>query len=142
MLAKGGSGLEFQKDQILRSDVRSGDIVLWGLTEERRRTIWSAKGPITADRDYKTFDETGVYLSVTSIFQVINFCRKIGAHLILVPTISAETLRLGLSHVPEFLNFPYKPKFSDYGTDGYHPGPLQHQMWADYILEKCFAEAS
>jgi hypothetical protein len=142
MLAKGGSGLEFQKDQILRSDILSGDIVLWGLTEERRRLIWTATGPMTAERDYKTFNETGIYLSVTSIFQVINFCRKIGAHLILVPAICSETLRLGLTHIPEFLNLPYRPTFSDYGTDGYHPGPLQHKKWADYILEKCFAKNS
>lgn len=141
MLAKGGSGLEFQKDQILRSDVRSGDIVLWGLTSELRRPIWTATGPDTKEWNHETFNETGIYLSVTSIFQVVNFCRKIGAHLILVPTINSETLRLGLIHMPEFLNFPFQPEVRDYGTDGMHPGPLQHKEWADYIMEKCFAKA-
>lgn len=140
MLAKGGSGLEFQKDQILRSDIRSGDIVIWGLTSELRRPEWVGMGVQTKDLSHHTFEETGIYLSVTSIFQVVNFCRKIGARLILVPIISSETLHLGLTHLPEFLSFPYQPEFSDLGTDGQHPGPLQHKEWADYIMEKCFAK--
>ena len=138
MLAKPGSGLEFQKDQILRSDIRSGDIVIWGLTYELRRPEWVGMGVETKDLSHHTFEETGIYLSVTSIFQVVNFCRKIGARLILVPIISSDTLHLGLTHLPEFLNLPYlhHAMFIDRGSDGSHPGAKQHKVWADHIIKR------
>ena len=135
MLAKPGSGLEFQKDQILRSDIRSGDTVIWGLTHELRRPTWTDEGVTTTDISIETFEETGIYLSVTSIFQVINFCRKIGARLILMPIICSESIKLGLAHVPEFLSLPYQSDFIDLGSDDLHPGPQQHRAWADCVME-------
>jgi len=136
MLARPGSGLEFQKDQILRSDIRSGDIVIWGLTEELRRPEWVGTGVRSRPWTSETFEETGIYLSVTSIFQVVNFCRKIGAQLILIPVICSETLRLGLKDVPEFLSLPYQTKFIDLGFDDQHPGPKQHKSWANHIIKR------
>lgn len=147
MLAKGGSGLEFQKDQILRSDVCSGDIVIWGLTSEFRSIKWDHspigdRPPVTEELNKQSFRETVVYRAVTSIFQVINFCKKANARLILLPLICTESLRLGLSHIPEYIQVPYQTKHIDFGTDGQHPGPLQHKEWSDYILEQCFAKTN
>ena len=136
MLAKPGSGLEFQKDQILRSGVCSGDIVIWGLTNEFRSTEWIGSHPRTEEWNKQSFRETVVYRAVTSIFQVINFCKKSKAQLILLPLICTESLRLGLSHIPEYIQAPYQTKNIDLGTDNEHPGPQQHKSWADMILTR------
>ena len=141
MIAKGGSGLEFQKDQILRSDVRPGDIVIWGLTGEYRSTEWiydseTLPPPITEPLHKQSFRETVIYRAVTSIFQVINFCKKANAQLILLPVLCTDTLRLALSHRPEYIQAPHQLKPIDVGTDGKHPGPRQHKLYADLVLAK------
>ena len=134
-IAVPGSGLEVQADQILRSVIRKGDIVIWGLTHELRRpTMWG--GNYSA----KSYYESSIYLSITSIHQVRNFCKQIGAKLILLPILCSESFQLGLVDLPEYVQLPYYPSYIDLGTDNLHPGPQQHQLWADFILEKCFAK--
>ena len=140
MTALPGSDLAYGRDQILRSDIQKDDIVIWGLTHELRKNTWEGDGLTYTVYDYKAFEENSVYLSVVSVFQVINFCRKIGARLILLPVICSEAFRLGLKHLPEFLNVPYhryNPNFLDFGSDDLHPGPGQHKEWAELILAEC-----
>ena len=35
-----------------------------------------------------------------------------------------------------FYQLEYNGKFIDFGTDGQHPGPKQHQAYADFLYEK------
>jgi hypothetical protein len=142
-LALPGSSLEFAADQILRSDIRKGDTVIWGLTAEYRAPYWDRLTQQVKHLAGYTFDyhrtnkadditdETRLYKAVISFNQVANFCTKIGARLIAVPIICSEALRLLIKDH----RLPYQPGFIDLGTDKLHPGPKQHQWYANHINE-------
>lgn len=139
-LTMGGSSLEWQADQILRSDIRKKDIVVWGLTQERRAPI-AKNGQVLPwpddtieDVNYR-LHETRYYKAITSVYQVINFCDKIQARLILLPLICSEKLTMDLIHHKDFYQPPYEHYFLDLGCDNLHPGPKQHQFWADFCLD-------
>ena len=78
-------------------------------------------------------DETRLYLATISFHQVANFCEKIGAKLMAVPILCSEALQLILHNNPNYYQIPYMVNFLDMGTDGEHPGPKQHQWYADQI---------
>ena len=132
-LAKRASSIEWAKDQILRSDIRKNDIVVWELTQEVRspkainETVSVEKNPDIL------LDETSLYRAVTSVYQVANFCKKISARLILLPILCSERLQLLIHELDEYYQLPYRLKFLDLGTDNAHPGPIQHRAWADSI---------
>lgn len=142
-LTKGGTSIEWAADQLLRSDIRSNDIVIWGLTSEYRATEWK-NNEVTNINAYN-FDvsesgslavlseENRLYKSLIAVNQVENFCCKIGAKLILFPIIASESLRLHLSSNLCYTENPYQIGYVDIGSDGIHPGPLQHQLWSDYL---------
>lgn len=138
-LTKGGSCIEWAADQILRSDIRPNDIVVWGLTSEYRTTEWENDTPthINPHSDSSKIsmltEETRLYKSLLAVNQVTNFCCKINAKLILFPIISSESLRLHLCNNPCYVENLYQVGFIDIGTDGVHPGPVQHKIWADYL---------
>jgi hypothetical protein len=144
-LSKGGSSLEFAADQILRSDIRVGDFVVWGLTSEYRAPFWDrvsqrclAVNPYNFDhkktnRADSIVDETRLYKAVVVYNQVANFCNKIGAHLIAIPIICSEHLQLILHQHPNYYQLPYQAVPVDFGNDNLHPGPKQHQLYADQI---------
>lgn len=130
-----GRSIEWAKDQILRSDIRENDIVIWGITQEVRapRVI---NGEIVPEKNPDiVLDETSLYRAVTSIHQVVNFCKKSSVSLILLPTICSEQLQLLICHLTEYYQTPYRTKFLDFGTDNIHPGPKQHQEWANICTE-------
>jgi len=150
-LSKGGSSLEFQADQLLRSDIQAGDVVLWGLTSEFRSVCWdrASNQPESINPysfDYRKTnksddicDETRLYKAVILCHQVTNFCQKIGAILVMVPILCSEKLQLLLHNNSCYYQLPYVSRFLDYGSDDIHPGPRQHALYADQIdkiLEK------
>lgn len=140
-----GTSIEWAADQILRSDMRKSDILVWGLTSEYRATEWnSAKNSIKNINPYDfeaseqgslaiISEENRLYKALIAINQVENFCNKIGVQLILFPLLASESLRLHLSDKRCYIENPYQIGFIDYGSDGMHPGPQQHQCWADDI---------
>jgi len=136
-LSKGGSSIEHAADQILRSNIRKDEIVIWGLTEETRHVVWNSntKKSAAGEHNVYTLTETRIYKSLISVHQVVNFCSKIGAKLILLPIICSENFCLLLSELDEFYQLPFQTKFIDYGSDNLHPGPMQHKMYADFCLK-------
>lgn len=136
-LSLGGSSIEYAADQLLRSNIQPGDIVIWGLTEETRFPIWNPglKKVTPGNRTIETFTETRVYKSIISVHQVSNFCSKIGAELILLPIICSENFCLLLWELDNFYPLPYQTKFVDYGSDNVHPGAEQHKIYADFCLD-------
>jgi hypothetical protein len=135
-LSLAGSSIEYAADQILRSDIRANDIVVWGLTEETRFSDWNTKLQQVryGERNIHSLTETRIYKSVISVHQVVNFCSKVGATLILIPIICSENFCLLLSGLDNFYQMPYQTKFIDYGDDELHPGPLQHKKYADFLI--------
>jgi len=96
------------------------------------------------------FSENTFYQHIIAIEQALNFCKKIQAKIILfglLANTSPELLRK-ITGYSEFIGFPYKLKqltvseklslhpqhFIDYGSDKTHPGPVQHQQFAKFLL--------
>ncbi len=154
-LAQPGSSLTWQADQILRSDIRAGDTVIWGLTSHQRFPYFKNNKithvtPLTYDRDpaFKhrvdiafLDSEQLIYQAVVEIHQVINFCRVAGARLILAQLLG-RGLEKYLHHYSEYLMLTDQhgrnldDMFLDLGSDHSHPGPGMHQWYCEQILNK------
>ena len=138
-----GSGIEYIADQILRSDVQSGDIVVWGLTSEYRAFEWynnHVRHINTYDFDASELgnlavvsEENRLFRSFLAVKQVENFCAKSGAKLIMFPVHASEALKLSLSNSAYYFPTDYAVNFIDVGTDKIHPGPEQHKSWSDFL---------
>jgi hypothetical protein len=152
-LTKSGSSIQWAADQILRSNIKAGDIVVWGLTAWHRTTSYKhqtlrylnvnmlLENP---DIDFKLEDLTSdqvFYQSLISVFQVINFCRAAGAELVIASMLDNSII----SYLEDFPNLimlynlwgrDQSQLFLDIGTDYIHPGPITHQFYAEQIYQK------
>jgi len=143
------SSIDWQADQILRSDIRKSDIVTWGIPAANRTSYfingkrWFAtvntSSSIVKDRRFfekLITDDNIVYQSIKKVKQVINFCNKIEAKLILFyHSIGLrehnEIMIKYLSAESCFLHLPMKKDQSPGSVA--HPGPLTNQLWAEKI---------
>ena len=156
MLAQPASSIAWSASQILKSDINSGDIVVWGLTT-LGRFQWYTNGCIThiGPHYYKfnpEFDkvikldlldhEHRLYEALDSIQQVQNFCNKVNARLILAGIHANIELSARLAKNDDFVmiqglsGLDWDSEFLDYGTDKSHPGPNTHKFYAEKILNK------
>jgi hypothetical protein len=154
-LSKGGTSIVWSADQILRSDIREGDIVVWGLTNVSRVEVaedWNFN-PTTIveylttkkEHQYWTVDyfesETQVLMALRNILQVINFCQKVKAPLYLANILDIAWVGVMLKDFKNFIDLTQDLVvngntivFKDLGTDNSHPGPQQHQQYAEKIF--------
>lgn len=151
-LTNRGSSIEWASDQILQSDIRKGDIVIWGLTSLSRFPFFTnekvnhvltsyyennPKFNNTIPIDILSHEHLN-YQAAKSITQVKNFCNKIGAKLILANILASERLILSLLDAKDYVQLQdiSKPAslYLDLGTDNLHPGPKQHKLYAEKIL--------
>jgi len=153
-LAESGSSITWAADQILRSDIGKDDIVIWGLTCPARFPYFQKElihvhvfyyqshpefnNTINIDR---LDDDNMTYITLTKVHQVINFCNKIGANLILCGFMIDVDLVQYFTKLPnyicytEILNRPHEGfTLLDRGSDGWHPGPLTHKMYSHDIV--------
>lgn len=157
-LSKSGSSISWASDQILRSDIRPGDLVVWGLTSWPRITYvhdHQMLSGITVT-SYSLYPEYKKIISIDNLWshqtfyhhfyaieQVINYCKKIQAKLLLVGLLNDNFNLLGyLKSQPNFLQIHYnleyndsqlQEKYIDLGTDKSHPGPQQHIAYKNAI---------
>jgi hypothetical protein len=150
-LSAEGSSISWAADQLIRSDLRKDDIVVWGLTSIYRITwfednsilrhvnSWSINAvPIPINQ---LWEQNRAYDAITKIYQVINFCNKLGAKLY-IAGILIDIRRYSIdidNFIPFYntLNDFDESQFLDIGTDpDRHPGPLTHQWYAREILNK------
>jgi hypothetical protein len=155
-LSKLGTSVGWAADQILRSDIKEGDIVVWGLTSIPRVQIsrnWNfesvsirAYPSIKKEEQYWNIDyfncETLVLTTVRHILQVINFCKKIKVTLYLVNLIDLTWLGIILKDFENFIDLTHDLPtnngflcYIDLGTDNDHPGPKQHSKYATTIYD-------
>jgi hypothetical protein len=154
LLAKCGSSILYSADQLLRSDIRAGDIVVWGLTNLSRIEVWeNSDFKSRTVCTYDTLDKshqywnldyfespTQVLISIRMILQVVNFCKKIGARLYLANLLDLTWIPIMFGKYNNFINFARSAESEirvihiDLGTDNQHPGPKQHQHYADSIF--------
>jgi hypothetical protein len=164
LLAMNAASHELMSDQLLRSDVRANDIVILSLNHEERHVFWNSftsvpnilgPGWHNYENDIKRVEQlgykkkevdrflfandTGFYKNYTHIYQVINYCNKISAKLLLFGVFSSSRMNLALSDIPQFKLYTNKlgisqTNFVDYADDNMHPGIQQHRLYADFIL--------
>lgn len=156
-----GSSIPWAADQILRSDIRANDIVVWGITDENRFCYWQDNNTVghinSAHRKWQpkiNFSHTILdklltdgncfYQALIHVHQVVNFCKKINAHLLLFGIFESPTLSLNLATLDLYTHYhnpaTYKDNrsksFIDLGSDLSHPGPQQHQHYADFCIKE------
>jgi len=155
-LTEGGSSVIWAADQILRSDIQCDDIVVWGITSIPRTPLFNndklnhihvrsyEQNPVldrTFSFDYFTSDDI-TYRTVISVFQVINYCKKIGAKLLLVSLGDDVTLFKYVKDYPNLLQLSFiwgrdlKNRWIDLGSDNLHPGHKTHEFYSTEILAK------
>lgn len=160
-LTKSGSAIDWSSDQILRSNIRAGDTVVWGLTLPERLTYIhdqkllniNATSYIINNQLKNIVSETTMlsqntfYHHMYSIDRVINFCKLLEVNLLIVGLLTSDSGVRHLANTPSFYPYPYSPLFNDldsklinffnfidFGTDNLHPGPKQHSLYANFIL--------
>jgi hypothetical protein len=159
-LTRNGSAIDWASDQITRSDIRPGDLVIWGLTAGERLTFVHEnkllKGITSMNYAGKNLEsivpektlllENTFYNHIYSIKRAINFCKKCQARLVIIGLLTSESIIRYLANVPEYHHYLYEynyihdlnilaRQFKDLGSDEEHPGPLQHKLYADFILK-------
>lgn len=154
-LTKSGSSIVWQADQILRSDIQKGDILIWGITSVSRlpylykdsiqhlNSGFFVKHPeFRHDFDINRLSESDLYYrSVTAIYQVLNFCNKIGVKLYIAGLLVDEKFLPYLFDLPNYtqmfgrLGMNRDDLYLDLGTDNDHPGPLTHKCYAEILLK-------
>jgi len=150
-LAESGSSITWAADQILRSDLRKDDILVWGLTSVPRVNYFQddkIHHVFPSFDHFKNFqkflvehEEDILYKSLTSVYQVINFCKKIKVDLFLVDLFNRD-LKYYLKDDIEVLSLiglwgrDINTTYEDYGDDGIHPGVNTHKFYASEILKK------
>ena len=154
-LSAPGTSIQWSCDQIFRSDIQKNDIIVWGLTSIPRieitnnwETISRTIGnycKIDKANQYWNLDyfdsETLTTNSIRNILQVNNVCNKIGAKLYLANILDIHWIPFMLKDYPNFIDLTSDlnigktmVEFIDLGTDNSHPGPKQHQQYADKLF--------
>jgi hypothetical protein len=155
LLAKPGASIFWAADNLLTADIREGDIVVWGLTTMSRVDITSnfklesvpvsdyvriAKNKQYWLLDYFDSQSQAVFCQRT-ILQVINYCRKIKAKLIIANILDSAWGPLVFGDEQNYIDLlvPFnfdtcRLDYADFGTDNEHPGPKQHELYATQIL--------
>lgn len=152
MLARNGAPVTYAADQILRSDIRKGDLVILGVTNHQRKTYYDEENSkiihVTVtnfkeqNRKIDLTDPTLLYDSIIAVHQVLNFCHKINAKVILVGIHPHTDFCAYLENIPSYIHVngfygvAVNDQFKDIGNDGIHAGPLMHQLYAEKILNK------
>jgi hypothetical protein len=151
-LARPGKSISWAADQILRSNIKANDIVVWGLTGERRFSYWQENQIHTytinhrqqpfqhfilspSQLDKFIADDNMIYQAVTQIGQVVNFCQKTQSKLLILGLLESPEIDMALGNTTEFvkyINLESPSTLVDLGTDNEHPGPQQHQLYADF----------
>ena len=152
-LTRGGSSIPWAANQILRSDIKENDLVIWGLTSYNRFSYFKDEiKHVTANSYIKNKElnkifpidqldhPTMLYNSVISILEVVNYCSKINAQLIIAGLLVNPTFIKFTNVIPNYLQFygawgqDDSELYIDLGDDNSHPGPLTHQYYAEKIL--------
>jgi len=155
-LTNGGSSVIWAADQILRSNIQPNDLVVWGITSISRAPLFNnnklthinvrsyEQDPdLDCAFNFEYFTSEDItYRTIVSIFQVINYCEKIGANLLLVSLLDDGTLFGYLKEYPNLLQLSciwgrgLENRWIDIGNDGSHPGHKTHEFYSAEILDK------
>lgn len=150
-LAVSGSSILWQAHKICQSPIKANDLVFWGLTGHHRllyvdndhtmthvTTKYVQNNPSllkTISLDF-LLSESLMYLNIMAIRSVYNFCRRLGAKLVVLGLFTDWDSIFRYYNVPVFRQYAVWPKdFVDRGTDNEHPGPEQHRLYANEFID-------
>lgn len=150
-LSEEGTSITWSADRILRSDIQPNDIVFWQLTGHQRNFVIDEKNnnlqhillnTLSNSKIKKKFppeyvdSKTTICKNILSIQQVYNFCQKAKAKLVILGTLYDWENHYLHYNVPCFEQLLVWPKkLIDLGSDGMHPGPEQHKVYAKKFIE-------
>lgn len=153
------AGIEWASDQILRSDLRKGDTLVWGLTDSHRRLFMDDESNIihvtaghytrnpsfqeVLDIDNLLHFKDNAFHCIQHVYKVINFCNKVGVKLVLAGILVEDDLIAYFSRLDNYYHFngvynrfnKHTLPFLDLGTDDRHPGPITHKWYAEEIYK-------
>ena len=154
-IAAGGSSIFWAADQLLRSDIRPNDIVVWGLTTIARvetsvnwdlQILATINHYVQLDKKYQYWNidyfdsETQALKAIRHVLQVENFCKKIGAKFYIANILDISWLAMAFKDFENFIDLTQdlpiidnKLQFVDIGIDNLHPGPTQHIQYAEKL---------
>jgi hypothetical protein len=154
-LTREGSSVQWAADQILRSDVRAGDIVVWGVTSFARMPFYRDRRILNINATYydknpkfnstipieRLDDDNMVYRNLASINAVINFCAKVKAQLFLFGLLVDIHALKWTADLPNYTQlygcFGFdQGLYLDVGADHEHPGPNMHAWYCDQIFTR------
>ncbi len=148
VLAYEGASISWAGDQILLSDVKQGDIVVWGITSPGRYSyvLHNQKFYHTNAMFYLNYplmeqivdidwldSPNNVFEAFNKINQVQNFCNKAGAKLYMIGFLTTDQMDKELSKRDNYI--ACKDPWIDKGTDNMHPGIKQHSKFARVLKE-------
>lgn len=149
-LGREGSSIAWAGNQILSSDIRSNDIVIWGVTSRYRYTYWADQDHVyhvvpTTHIQHPLINEVigelwlpsahVAYLGLKSISMVANFCQKVGARLYFLGMFPDALVYKHLERYGRLIPCPRYQDWIDLGADNFHPGPRQHLDFAERFLK-------
>lgn len=156
-LTRNGGSIDWAADQILRSSLIPGDIIVWGITGIARYlhlvpvhgtipispAVFDPNNPYypLIDGDYEYLQKgllspDRFMWAVKHPYQIQNVCDLVGCHLVVMPhySLSLEEVRpmfkQYLSKLPGYLEL--SPSV-DFQSDNRHPGPKTQHVWAEEI---------
>lgn len=157
-----GSSIQWAANQILKSDLRSGDILCWGITNFSRIPFYYQNKLQHILAVYyelnKNFNkifpielltnENTLFQNLESIRAVTNFCEKLKIQLIMFNALTDNQLNRVLRKEKYYYQFPYSLNknfktyepyglfvFDDLGNDNHHPGPITHQKYYKFLSQ-------
>jgi hypothetical protein len=152
-----GASIFWSADSILRSNLKPDDIVIWGITNIPRVSIYDGlKLKHLTTKNYMSMPKSLQYwnldyfhsttqsiAAISCIEQVKNFCNKLSVNLLLVNILETTWIPLMYGDDPNYIDLCLKfyntgtgYTFIDMGNDGEHPGENQHLYYAQEILKR------
>ena len=145
-----GSSVMWAGDQILRSNICSGDTLVWGITSLERFCYYANERVSHINGSYYTqnpkfnsvvpldelFSQNQIYQAIIKIHQVLNFCNKINVKCVLAGLLTdlQHYSIIDDCHISFTQQHQFYPK-DMLGSDP-HPGPDMHKWYAEQILKK------
>lgn len=148
-----GSSIIWQSDQICRSDIRSGEIVFWAVTNPERMPVMLTDqnlihltvGTFSTNRSViknlspdLLSNDTLTYHNILAVRRAYNYCQRVGSYLVPIGVCYDKDSLYAHYDVPPFqqliqygINY-----YADLGNDQSHPGPIQHKLYAEKFLSR------
>jgi hypothetical protein len=151
-LADVATSISWSADQILRSDLKTGDIIVWGLTSINRKVYYNkdqhlfvtagALGELVEpEKSYFSkllLDDNIAFEAVQAVKQVINVCTKLNCNLVIFAHnhLSLSSHQNVLKDYLELEScYLHISNFCDTAPlSENHPGPQTNKKWSEEIF--------